>query len=191
MADPAVVQLLTEIKNAIEGTAGSKYLIAIIAASSGILGASIPTIIQFFANRRLAENEKERLILQIKADVITRQRQTWIDSIRNTAKDLIAEFNKVYNLADGSAKAITKEEFDKLHFEVRQKMAYIELHLNPNKPEQKAIVDAMNSVNNALHRYAINRSEEHDAQYSQAMDKLASSLIVVFGLTWKKIKNLE
>jgi hypothetical protein len=188
---PEVVRLLTEIKRALEGGAGSKYWIAAIAAGSGILGAAIPAIFQFLNNRNTSRLEKDKFLTGIKAELIVKQRQEWINSIRNTANELIAEFNLVYNYADGTIKKPDQADFTKLYFEIRKKSYLLELYLNPNKPKQKRVVEALENINIALHIYCKDCSKENDTKYNDAHKELMNALIEVIGEAWQKIKKIE
>ena len=127
MDTPQTIQLLSEIKSAIQASAGSKYTIALIASASGILGASIPAVIQYLNNKSNQKNEQDKMTLQIKTEIVTKQRQEWINSIRTAAIDLLAEFNLVYNHVSGRTEKKDLEEQAKIWFCIQQKMLLIDL----------------------------------------------------------------
>jgi flavodoxin len=188
---PQIIQLLTEIKSILQMSGGSKYMIAIIAASSGILGASIPAIFQYFNTKNTQQSERDKIKIQIRTEIVTKQRQEWVDSIRMSAKDLLAEFNLIFNHMKGLTEKKNLEEQSKIFFGMQQKMFLIELYLNPDNPKHESATKALHQLYEALVEFNKDHSDANEETYNQSLDDFKVKLVAVFREAWGKIKDLQ
>jgi hypothetical protein len=116
---------------------------------------------------------------QIRATVLSANRQQWLNSLR----EQVAEYNSVLYKTTLTYSTITEKEKRELHSRAVLLSSKIQMFINPDKPLQKALFD---SINNSMELLA----EESDGK------KLAKSIIEInhaaqklFRDTWIKVKN--
>ena len=98
-----IISLLSDIKAQLsEGDGVSKMTIAIIAAGGALAGTLITSVFQFLNGKEAAKNERSKLDTQLKAELVSKQRQEWMDSVREKAADLLAEYDHVFGLLTDS-----------------------------------------------------------------------------------------
>lgn len=88
-----IIQLLSEIKTSLLESDNVTLLVAFVGMVGVVVGTLFTGLFQMISSRIAAKNEQEKLLTQIKTEVITKQRQEWMDSVRNAAKDLLAEYD--------------------------------------------------------------------------------------------------
>ena len=186
-----IISLFSDIKAQLsEGDGVSKMTIAIIAAGGALAGTLITSVFQFLNGKEAAKNERSKLDTQLKAELVSKQRQEWMDSVREKAADLLAEYDHVFGLltdSDGQ----NQEQLNKLHLSTARNAVFIQLKLNPNKDTQKAVIDAIESLL-MLFQYVMHKPDEnHEADYDRCRKQYIKSLNDLFSHTWQRIKRLE
>jgi hypothetical protein len=166
-----------------------------VALFIGVLSAGV----NFWISRNLRESNKANLLAQIenakeitstqyKATIASRNRQEWMNSLRDTLAEYLSsvslivplnpylptqELEKRRNYIDGMALAKAK----------------IELLTNNEKPEHKVLLDEVEGMLNVI----INN--ENKFTYIEEIKKARSNVIqaagVIFKMQWEKIKALE
>ncbi|WP_417552234.1 hypothetical protein [Marinomonas fungiae] len=186
-----VISLLSDIKAQLgEGDGVSKMTIAFIAAGGALAGTLITSIFQLLNGKVAAENERLKLDAQLKAELISKQRQEWMDSVREKAADLLAEYDHVFGLltdSDGQ----NQEQLNKLHLSTARNAVFIQLKLNPKKDAQKAVIDSIESLLMLLQYVMHKPNENHEADYDRCRKQYIQSLNDLFSHTWQRIKRLE
>lgn len=184
-----ILLTLNEISSNINGEQLSAISIALIAALAAIGGSFVTALFQYLNSKRTSESELEKLKIQLKAEIISKQRQEWMDSVRESATNLLAEYDHVFGLIQD--KNDNQEKINELHLSTSRNAIFIELKLNPNKPEQKAVTDSIASMSNLFHRITLKTEENPSDSYDRLRKQYISALNTLFDETWRTIKNLE
>jgi hypothetical protein len=189
-----VLQALREIKVLLAGQQNS----ALVTATFGLVGVVAGTVATWLGQWILAwangKREREKLKLELTADIVSRQRQQWMDSIRDAASVALAELDMVRHML------ITHEQrpaeplqarLDELFMSAQTKTILIMLKLNPEKPMQRAVIEALKRVQDLVSLQALAPEADRDAEYSGAKAALMLTLQGLFQETWHRIKGLE
>lgn len=186
-----IISLLSDIKSQVaDGDGFSKMAIALIAAGGALAGTLITSIFQLLNARVAAKNERLKLDAQLKAELVSKQRQEWMDSVREKAADLLAEYDHVFGLLT-DREGQNQEQLNNLHLSTARNAVFIQLKLNPNKDAQKAVIDSIESLL-LLFQYTMRRPDEnHEAAYNRLRKQYIRSLNDLFSHTWQRIKRLE
>ncbi len=142
------------------GMTASAALIAAVVALIGIYVARTNLIRQMDDQRKIAQRVS-------RASVVSANRQKWIDALREDLAELITADAVVIKeiRADGEEpslahKAPTREELAEAHAKIELMHRRIQLRLNPEKPEQIALMNAVEHlINNSGKKNAIAQTE--------------------------------
>lgn len=186
-----IISLLTDIKGQLSGGDGvSKMTVAFIAAGGALAGTLITSIFQLLNANVAAKNELSKLDAQLKAELVSKQRQEWMDSLREKAADLLAEYDHVFGLLT-DAGGQNQEQLNKLHLSTARNAVFIQLKLNPEKDAQKAVIDSIESLLMLFQYVMYKPDENHEADYDRCRKVYIQSLNDLFSHTWQRIKRLE
>lgn len=153
-------------------------LLTIIALLAVVLSPLVQLLVGWWS-RRSGEN-------QLRATVRSNNRQQWVHILRDQLSEFTSQLmGLILNIDPGPP---IKVKDQKVHQEKSERLIFlqtkIELLLNPNKPEQKVIIDLVDNARLA----AIARDTE-------ALDGIQKELTqksqVLFKHTWERIKNLD
>ena len=185
-----VISLLNEIKGSLSSDNISALAVALIAAGAALSGTLITSLFQYLNSKKSAQHDLNKLNVQIKAELISKQRQEWMDTIREKAADLLAEYDHVYGLMTDK-EYNNQERLHELHLSTARNAIYIQLKLNPKKDPQKEVIDSIESML-MFFQYVMHKPDEnHDIDYDRCRKKYISSLNKLFSNTWQRIKRLE
>ena len=179
-----ILKNLVEIKE-ILSTKSSEWMPAVFA----LLGVFIAGLWQFLntkINLKALNLSKE---LEIKSEIISKQRQQWMDQIRKVSAEFLAEYDVI--VCDMGKDLITQEEHDVLYKSANAKGNLITLMLNPNKESQKSAMQALTKIQSIVNVYEQKGIDVALKEYDEVRDKFAKELLTIFGETWKQIKRLE
>lgn len=180
-----VVKLLNEIKIVLEGQGGLKYWPAIIGMFGVIIGALVTGSIQF----RIAKINQSNDERKIRADIVTKQRQEWMDSIRDAAVQLFLAWDIIYNAK--TTNRISDQDKDKAVLDALTNASIIRLKLNIEKDTSKHLYQKI--VN--LHKLVLTGNDlpqdEYRKQYLFDKAILEGVFTELFNETWDKIKALK
>ncbi len=185
-----IIQLLSEIKGSLADSGSSNLMIALVAAGGTVAGVLVGGVFQYLLQRAQSKSQAFQIKSQLKAEIISKQRQEWMESIRNAAKDIISEFDLVYNLSLSQSKP-AEEEIKTLFLSTSKSAALIELKLNPEKPSQKSVINSLYELQIHLQRHSRNLVLENDEIYDELRKKFKCCLVELFRQTWCRIKELE
>jgi hypothetical protein len=168
-----------------------KYAPAIAALFIGILSAVVNILIAM----RLKRSNEKNLDAQIKhnhdmaligfrSSIASKNRQEWINDLRNQISETIAQAARVAMESEISDKKtqIKGDHMQNLIF----CHSKIQLMLNEEKPEQQAVLAAMNAYVNLV----IKLKSPSD-EYYEARNALIKASRTLFKIHWKKIVTLE
>ena len=129
------------------------------------------------------DNVKDTTLTQFKATIGTKNRQDWINELRNTLSEYLTYSTKL--TPDSSN---TEEERKKCVEKVYQTKFKIELMINPEKEEQKEL---MGKVENIL-KVIVKKKEDYKLEDIQnARMECVKAARKLFDLHWRKIKNIN
>ncbi len=185
-----VISLLKEIKGSLRGIDISALSVALIAASSALAGTIITSIVQFLSSKTTSRNDLNKLTTQLKAELVSKQRQEWMDSIREKAADLLAEYDHVFELLTNKHYN-NQDLLNQLHLSTSRKAIFIQLKLNPTKEPQKDVIDSIENLLLLFQSIMHDPSTSYDSDYDKCRIKYISSLNELFSNTWQRIKRLE
>ena len=132
-------------------------------------------------------NSKETTLTQFKATIATKNRQDWINELRQTLSDYLASITLYIPLAKNPDKSNLEERKNYV-----QRMALtkskLELLMNEDKPEQKALLDEIED----LLKIARNEPSENQLEkISVSRTKVIIAARHLFTYHWTKIKELK
>lgn len=185
-----ILLALNDIRSSVSEEQISNITIALIAALAAIAGSLVTALFQHINLKHSNKSALDKLNFQLKAEIISKQRQEWMDSVRDSAANLLAEYDHVYGLIIDHG-TDNQPRITELHLSTSRKAILIRLKLNPNKPVQKDVIDAIDSMAMLFHYASFKKDENHDHQYDLLRKKYLNSLNILFEETWGSIKRLE
>lgn len=195
-----VLSLLQEIHKEVSSR-DSGTLMTLIGVGGTLLGTTITGLIGWWSRRdALASQrltfeqqlaaEQSRITLEIKSEIVTKQRQQWMDRIRECSSTVIAQYDMACNYLADQRERVDQQTMDALLQNAQEKTNFIVLMLNPDKPEQKEVRDSIEALQLHLQRRS-RGGKADDSEYARLRTAVFDSLTSLFRLTWEKIKNLE
>lgn len=179
-----ILKLLVEIKD-ILNTSTSNWMPALFT----LLGVFVAGFWQFLNSKINLQALSKTKELEIKSEVISKQRQQWMDQIRKTSSVFIAEYDVI--VGDMGKDKISQEEHASLYKSTNEKANLIVLMLNINKPSQKKAMKAITHMQIIVELYEREGAKVAKEKYDELRNDLTQALLVVFGEAWTKIKSLE
>ena len=186
---PEVIDTLNAIKQMLGATSNDKYMVAVVGLAGVLVGALSNGLFQIISARLASEKEHQKLHIQLRADVITKQRQEWMDSVRDVAKDLFAAYDILYHKHSGYP--VPPNDSRQALYDTFAKSSLIELKLNAEKPTQKTIIDSMKKLQVIIEKMTAQNRHEYEKEYLETKDEMKNNMVALFQETWTKIKNLQ
>ena len=119
---------------------------------------------------------------QIKANVLSANRQEWIHILREQIAEYSSSiFNVVHHLDNNTAKG---KEWDDLLARITFHETKIELLLNPTKPLQKKIIDLIAESPKHI-------KEHNTNEINNYLKKIVDASQILFQSVWQRVKNIE
>lgn len=185
-----IISILQDIQSSLGENGTTNITIALIAASSALAGGIITSIIQYLTTKHTEKSNIDALNIRLKAELVSKQRQEWMDSVRENAANLLAEYDHVFALITDKTQN-NQDKLNELHLATARKAIYLQLKLNPKKPVQKTFIDSLEKLL-MLFQYAMFKpDEDHSKTYDDCRKSYIKNLNELFEQTWKRIKNLE
>jgi len=131
-----ILVALNEISSTVNGEQISAITIALIAALAAIGGSFVTALFQYLHSKRSTESEFDKLKIQLKAEIVSKQRQEWMDSIRESATNLLAEYDHVFGLITDKTKD-NQLKLNELHLSTSRNAIFIELNSIQKKQNKK------------------------------------------------------
>lgn len=127
--------------------ANSSTLIALISAAAGVLGALAGGLASFLVARQKAKSDSELETKRLQTNLVATERLRWLQDIRERLSNLYKQLDLQYNLLKRpvapDASATTQQQLDAMSAEIMGQCNMITLMLNPAKPDQAALRDAL------------------------------------------------
>jgi hypothetical protein len=131
--------------------------------------------------KQLESNEKTKLV-EFKATIAAKNRQEWLNDLRNTLSELIATAN-CFILENNTSKHL--ESIKELTYKIYSYKSKISMLLNSEKDEQRELLLKIDEFVVEI----INKKFNSDLVEQKERQVIASAR-KIFDIHWKKIKNL-
>ena len=141
-----ILKNIIEIKE-ILSSKSSEWMPAIFT----LLGVFVAGLWQFLNTKINLKAQNQSKELEIKTEIISKQRQQWMDQIRITSSELLSEYDVIVGDMDKNLK--TQEEHSALYKSASRKGNLIALMLNPNKKSQKHATLALLQIQSIVDIY--------------------------------------
>lgn len=184
---PNEVELLKEI------ITNDNIVIAIIAASSALLGSSITAIIHYLGLRNSNKIKADK----VRADLISTERLRWLQELRNEYSIYFTELDYQITFLKRPIQEMENYQNSLNEFSINNSKHYhmIITLLNPDKEEQLklrlSITKARKFFLNHLEKKQLARLDIDMNIYEQIKDDSLIALTVIGKETWSKIKELK
>lgn len=177
---------------------GSSTLIALISAAAGVFGAAAGGLSSYLVARQKAKSDLELETKRLQANLVATERLRWLQDIRERFSNLYKQLDMQYNfakrpVAPGDIATIQKQ-LDEMSSEIIEQCNMITLMLNPAKPDQAKLYDALQLVLGFIVRVfqqtparITDLDDLEYARYKQAAFDAMTSLGVE---TWRQVKSL-
>jgi len=154
-----------------------------------LLGVFVGGFWQFCNSKINLKALSEAKELEIKSEVISKQRQQWMDQIRKTSSGFLAEYDVI--VGDFSHDRLPQGKHDDLFKSSNEKANLIILMLNIGKPSQEKAIKAVVGIQGIVQTFKDSNSVTAHKIYNAHRNDFTQALLVIFGETWQKIKRLE
>jgi len=177
----------------------SSILVALITAAAGVLGAFAGAFASYLVARAKAKSDLDLETKRLQANVVATERLRWLQDIRQRLSTLYQQLDSQYNLLKRPVlpgqSATTQQQLDDMSSQVMEQCNMITLMLNPAKPDQAALRDALQGALQftllCFQQAAVGAKSFNDAQYS-AYKQAAFDAMTRLGVdTWKQVKSLS
>jgi hypothetical protein len=166
----------------------------IIAFLIGIISAAVNIWAAYQLRKSNEQNLKLQIeslekttIMQYKATISTKNRQEWINELRQTLTDFLTY--AMYLTPTTSASPLLDKEESKRYLEkVINTKSKIELLVNESKPEQKELINAVEKMIDLCTKKA---EECGEKEIRNTRKEIIASARNLFGIHWTKIKDLK
>ncbi len=187
---PEAIKLLTEINAALHEQGFVKYFTPIIGMLGVVVGATLTGLFQYFNNRQILRSERDKINLQIKSEIITKQRQEWMDSIRESAVEFLSNCDLVMDHIANSGRP-NEVDYYNAYFAATKNYHLLALKLNTRKPDQKHVIDLMVEVHSCMRIPNENEIKIFKHDYNEKQENFRIALTDLFNQTWDKIKEIK
>lgn len=175
--------------------AGSSTLIALISAAAGVFGALAGGLASYLIAREKAKSDLELETKRLRANLVATERLRWLQDIRERLSKLYKQLDLQYNFLKrpvAPSESTTKQsQLDMMSSEIMEQCHMITLMLNPAKPDQaelqEALQDALKFISIAFLPAVEGTNDEEYARHKQAAFNAMTRLGVE---TWRQVKSL-
>jgi len=137
---------------------------------------------------RKIENENEKTVLQLKANVLSENRQKWINDLRNECASFIGECQDIRTEYVTQKRETGRFSEHNTYKEQRRKIhilaTKIELMLNQKEAQTLKILAALNGVRTGLYAPKANQFDDSIYRFKMETKKLLKS-------EWERVKLFE
>lgn len=177
----------------------SSTLIALISASAGVLGAFAGAFASYLVAREKAKSDIELESKRLQANVIATERLRWLQDIRQRMSTLYQQLDFQYNLLKRPVAhnqgTTTQQQLDDMSAEIMAECNMITLMLNPAKPDQAALRDAIQSAlqftQQCFQQAAVGSRNFNDHEYRTYKQAAFDAMTRLGVEAWKQVKSLS
>ena len=184
-----------------ENTAQDKTVwVAALSGGAAVLGAFAGALVSYIVARQTADSQLQIETARLRANVVTTERLRWLQDIRQRLAQLSRQMDMQYNLLkrpviQGQSTQQTQLMFDTLSAEIMEQSNIITLMLNPTKPYQSALRDALQEAMSFLAMCFDQKNRgivSFDDSHYQSIKQAAFDALTNIGIkTWARIQKLE
>jgi len=172
--DPEVLKKLNEIQVMLGESSVSKYMVALIGLGGVIAGSAVTAFVQLRVAKKHAEVEYDKQKRQLLADLVAKERQQWLDTVRKTTVDFIESCDTQYN-ARTTSDIIDEKDAMIAGLKALSSAHLLELQLDVEDAHQKTALRAIKR----LHASVIENLEhdEYKKKYIENLTTLKASIV--------------
>jgi hypothetical protein len=190
------IELLQQIA---ENTSdGSPLRVALVAGGSAVAGALLTAVLSYFGIRHTIRSQHAIEQQRLQATIVSAERLRWLQDIRFRMAGVYAKMDMQFNLlkrpVSEPQRSAKQSELDELSTDVMVQVNLIHLMLNPAKPAQAKLRNAL-QTNQAF--LAAHFGDPHQAKtessflaYQQIKQEAFDALTEIGVETWKQVKAL-
>lgn len=179
--------------------AGSSTLIALISAAAGVFGALAGGLASYLIAREKAKSDLELETKRLRANLVATERLRWLQDIRERLSKLYKQLDLQYNLLKRpmvpSESANKQQQLDAMSSEIMEQCHMITLMLNPAKPDQAelhdALQDALEFILTAFQLAAAGTKTFNDNEYARHKQAAFNAMTRLGVETWRQVKSLS
>jgi hypothetical protein len=158
-----------------------KDIASIIAAITALLAVLIGPFVTLTVAKRQTDASKGTADLQARANVLSKSRQEWINTLRNEIAGFVSSMGHMSPSAVASA--TNGGNTLQLTKDVRLHYAKVHLLINPNEPDHHALVNKMALMIEQLSQLRLN--------FDDANFELAALAQQILKREWERVKAFE
>ena len=133
------------------------------------------------------KNQSELAIKSINKDILSNNRQEWINTLRDCISNYLSSHELSKLIAQHKKSPETPPEYGQ-EFKIWQSLSYkIQLLLNPNEDKSKQMVELMTKLNLATDYRSFSKEENYENIKNEII-KLSQSILKE---EWERVKKLE
>lgn len=178
--------------------AGSSTLIALISAAAGVFGALAGGLASYLVARQKAKSDLELETKRLQANLVATERLRWLQDIRERLSKLYKQLDLQYSLlkrpvAPGE-RATKQQQFDVMSSEIMEQCNMITLMLNPAKPDQAELYDALQQALEFMltaFQSAAETTAFNDTEYARHKQAAFHAMTRLGVETWRQVKSLS
>lgn len=145
--------------------------------------------LQTESNERSNQNQinanKESKLIEFQAIISTKNRQEWINDLRQTLSEYLSTSTLMTKLSDTKGDALIERN------QHLQKMVYskskLELLMTPARPEQKKLLNNIENLLNVI----VDQPDDYTTKIRTARSEIIDAARALFDIHWTKIKELK
>lgn len=193
---PTIITVPTPSGNA---PTGSSTLIALISAAAGVFGALAGGLASYLVAKQKAKSDLELETKRLQANLVATERLRWLQDIRERFSNLYKQLDMQYNfakrpVAPGNIANIQKQ-LDEMSSEIMEQCNMITLMLNPDKPDQAKLYDALQLVLGFIQRVfqqmPATITNLDDVEYARYKQTAFDAMTCLGVETWRQVKSLS
>jgi hypothetical protein len=173
--------------------------IAAISGGAAVLGAFAGALVSYIIAKRAAESQLQIETARLRVTVVTTERLRWLQDIRQRLSKLYGQIDMQYYRLKHSVPKDQSAQFQQMldtsSAEIIEQINVITLMLNPNKPEQAVLRQALEESTAFLFQYAAKERSNvvvsDDDRYVLIRGKAFDALTSIGIQTWDRIQKLE
>lgn len=170
----------------------SGFLTALIAGAAGVFGALAGALASYLTVREKARSDLELETKRLYANMIAAERLRWLQDIRFRLCAFYKTLDLQYNMLKRPAttqQALTQQQLDDMSSEAMAECNMITLMLNPAKPDQATVRDAIQGALRVMQDAYVKRFD--DAQYAARKHQAFDAMTRLGVETWRQVKTLR
>jgi hypothetical protein len=181
------------------GAQPNPIYVALVAGAAGVLGAASGAFASIWIARRNSQAQLKLEELKLTANVVTQERLRWLQDIRGRLAKLYRDMDMQYShlqrpVASGDEK-LYQELLDTAAPDIMEQCHLITLMLNPSKPDQAALRNAIQSAMAFLASCYAKKTNDaqsfNDREYQSIKHAAFDALTKIGVTTWTRIKELN